>query len=817
VKNFNNQSKKSAIALILMLTISATLVTLTSVNAHDPAWELPTHAFINVSPNPAGVNQPALIVVWMERVIQGADITNDIRFEGYTLTITKPDGSTVTVDWPIVFDSTSSAYTVYTPDQAGTYTLEFNFPGQVYDFGGSYQNDVYIPSSATTTLTVQEDPVAGIPEAPLPTEYWTRPIDGANHLWGAISSNWLGGAAVDDRWQKGGSAPTSSHILWKKPIELGGMVGGNDHLTYYSGFSYETRFGNPMIVGGILYYNQPLNHAGSGGGFVAVDLRTGEELWRRYDVAPSKAQLYNFESPNQHGVVGGTLWATSGSTWIGIDAFTGLNVFNLTNCPRGTEVYTEKGAIVQYILDYGNRRLLLWNNTAAAGSTGTGYNVNSWRPNGKEIDASEAYSWNVSIPDLPGNSNPAIVGVIPGDLILGRSSGITLTSQARDNNPDPWTMWAISDKPETRGQLLWIRDYPAPENNITRMLAMQPIDPVNRVWTMTDFQTGQRTGYSIDNGDLLWGPVGEQRPFQYYSNRQGFPAYGNLYIAGYGGEILCYSMANGTLLWKYNNTNLGTETPWGLTPIQLSAVADGVVYAFSGEHSPNTPLYKGYRVYAVDAFTGDELWTLLGWSASGLGTSIAPIAIADGNLIYLNAYDGSVYCIGKGPSELTVSAPMTATKKGDSVMVTGTVTDQSPGSKAKGTPAISDDYMSEWMEYMFMQKARPADAVGVPVKIQIVDPDGGYEWIGTATSDAYSNYAYSFMPQIQGTYTIIATFDGSEAYYGATSTTYLVVDPAPAINQLPETPEYTTIDIIIVILVAIAIVIGIVSLLRKQK
>ncbi len=864
MKKFINQTKKSAISLILILTTSILLMTATSVNAHDPAWQLPTHAFINVSPNPSGINQPALIVVWLERVIQGASITNDIRFEGYTLEITKPDGTTVNVNWPIVTDTTSSAFTVYVPDQVGTYNLEFNFPGQVYDFGGAYQNDFYLPSSATTTLTVQEETITGIPEASLPTEYWTRPVDGANHLWGEISSNWLNGGDVDDRWQDGGSSPTTSHILWSKPIELGGMVGGDTHTTFYSGYSYERRFDNPMIVGGILYYRQPLNHEGSGGGFVAADLRTGEELWRRYDVTPSFAQLYDFESPNQHGVVGGTLWATSGSKWIGIDAFTGLNTFNLTGVPGGTEVYTEKGEIVRYVLNYADRRLLLWNNTAAAGVAGTGFNEISWRPMGKEIDASQAYSWNVSIPDLPGNSNPAIVGIIPGDLILGRSSGITLTSQARDNNPDPWTMWAISDKPETRGQLLWIRDYPAPANNITRMLAMQPLDPINRVWTMTDFQTGQRTGYSIDNGDLLWGPVGEQRAFQYYSNRQGFPAYGNLYIAGYGGEIFCYSMANGSLLWKFSDTNLGAETPWGLTPIQLSAVSNGVVYAFSGEHSPNTPLYKGYRAYAVDAFTGEELWNLLGWSASGLGTSIAPIAIADGNLVYLNAYDGSVYCVGKGPSEVTVSAPMSATPKGSSVMITGTVTDESPGSKAKGSPAISDQYMSAWMEYKFMQKDRPTEAIGVDVRIQIVDPNGAYAWIGTATSDAYGNYGYSFIPQTEGIYTIIATFDGSEAYYGSTSTTYLVVDPAPAqitippypgyqgpsaqeianrvisslpanptpdqigqavIAQLPEypeptvVPEYTMIDIAIIIAVAVVAVLVVYTLIsvKKQK
>ena len=68
---------------------------------------------------------------------------------------------------------------------------------------------------------------------------------------------------------------------------------------------------------------------------------------------------------------------------------------------------------------------------------------------------------------------------------------------------------------------------------------------------------------------------------------------------------------------------------------------------------------------------------------------------------------------------------------------------------------------------------RPADTIGVPVRIQIVDPSGNYAWIGTATSDSYGNYQYSFIPQMEGTYTIIATFVGSDAYYGSQQTTYV--------------------------------------------
>ncbi len=60
------------------------------------------------------------------------------------------------------------------------------------------------------------------------------------------------------------------------------------------------------------------------------------------------------------------------------------------------------------------------------------------RINGQVIDASistgsqNAYSWNVSIPTLPADTQaPSIVGVIPGDIILGTSSSIALASLPR--------------------------------------------------------------------------------------------------------------------------------------------------------------------------------------------------------------------------------------------------------------------------------------------------------------------------------------------------------------------------------------------------
>jgi hypothetical protein len=689
---------------------------------------------------------------------------------------------------------------------------------------------------------VQEELREGLPDTPLPTEYWTRPIDAQNFLWGEISSNWLGGAAVGDRWQKDGSAPKTPHVMWTKPIQLGGLVGGTEapDATYYGGFSYETRFNNPMIISGILYYRLPLGHAGSGGGFAAVDLRTGEEMWFSDEISPTFGQLFSFQgTANQHGTVGGLLWQTQGSTWRAYDAFTGKEAFTLTGVPGGTQVYAtgyeaeqNNGMIVRYVFNYNTTAksgwIALWNNTLAVLSDSLVFNSPGWRPNGDTIDASDAYSWNETITaDLTGDSNPTIVGIIPGDLILGRSSGITLASNWRVT-PDPYTMWAISDRDDgTRGNLLWKKEYPAPPNNMTRMLGHQPIDPVNRMFLLTNRETGQRLGYSLDNGDLMWGPVGEEREIQYYSARQGFPAYGILYISGYGGEILAYSTLNGTLLWKYNNTDLGTELPWGLTPTHISAIADGVVYAFSGEHSPNKPLYHGYRTRAIDAFTGEELWTLKGWAASGLGTTLAPIAIADGFLVYWNLYDGQVYTVGKGPSATTVSIQNDVITHGNTVLIKGTVMDIAAGTEQaaqaarfpNGVPAVSDESMSDWMEYVYMQKPRPA-ATGVNVTLTVLDPNGNVYDIGTATSDSTGMYKFLWEPLVPGEYTIIAQFAGSESYWPSYAETAIGVLEAPAATPEPTPAPLTDTYVagfgIALIIIVVAGIVVIVLMLRKR-
>jgi hypothetical protein len=856
-----NKTMAIMIALLLTISIGTSVVFEQPVNAHTPPWIFTTYAYISASPNPVGVGQQALIYVWIDYTIQGNLISNDIRFRNYKLDITMPDGTNQTVNWPIVTDTTASAYTKFTPTEVGTYTLNFYFPGQVYDYGtkypayAAYNNDTYTPSHASMVLEVQQEPIPKVAENPLPSEYWVRPINGQNHGWESIASNWLGGASISDIWQKSGDAPRTPHIMWTKPIEYGGMTGGNtlqmtddaqSGLTYYSGFSYNTRFGNPMIVSGVLYYQTPLGEAGTGGTTYGVDLRTGEPVWSSDTITANKAQLLNFQTPNQHGVIGAIMWVVSGTTWIGYNAFNMKPVMNITGVPTGTEVYTNDGNIVRYIFNYNTTSksgtMALWNETAAISSNyllyeGPGF-PNSANPASNIVNGSiaGAYSWTVNINgDLTGSASPAIVGIIPGDIILGRSSNIGLTSTPNPNS-NPWTMWAISDKPENRGQILWKQNYAAPANNITRMLATQPLDPVTRAWTMTDFETNQRSAYNIDDGTLRWGPLGDFPGFQYYSTREGLPAYGNLYVTGYGGVVYCYSMSNGTLLWSYgkggvgNSTSSENETPWGNYPTHAAAFADGVIYTMSGEHSPNTPLYKGYRARALDAFTGEELWTLTSWSASGLGTSIAPVAIADGYMAFANAYDGRVYTVGKGPSQITVTAPDTAAPLGSSITIKGTITDISSGTKQaeqtarfpNGVAAVSDASQSAWMEYVYQQQPRPANTVGVTVTLSVVDANGNYRDIGTTTSnDGF--FSLNWKPDISGAYTVYASFTGSEAYYPSHAVTAFSVDPAaPTPAPTNTQPQFDSVtqslqNTIIIAAVAIIIAIAIVGILTLRK
>ncbi len=143
-------------------------------------------------------------------------------------------------------------------------------------------------------------------------------------------------------------------------------------------------------------------------------------------------------------------------------------------------------------------------------------------------------------------------------------------------------------------------------------------------------------------------------------------------------------------------------------------IADNVVFAATGDHSPNQPLSRGQKLFAVDADTGAHLWNITGMMAIQ--------AIADGYLLAYNAYDNRLYCFGKGQTAMTISVTKSQIGQGESVGITGTITDQSPSKK--GSPCVSKDSMGNWIEYLLMQQAQPANVNGVPVKLHAVRSDG---------------------------------------------------------------------------------------------
>jgi hypothetical protein len=126
------------------------------------------------------------------------------------------------------------------------------------------------------------------------------------------------------------------------------------------------------------------------------------------------------------------------------------------------------------------------------------------------------------------------------------------------------------------------------------------------------------------------------------------------------------------------------------------------------------------------------------------------------------------------------------------------------------------------MEYVYMQKGFPADCKGVDVTISVLDANGNYRDIGTATSDASGFFSLEWTPDIPGKFNVVARFAGSESYYGSYAETAFVVDeapqatPPPTPTPAPATDMYVTGFGIAIIVVLIAGIVVIVLILRRR-
>jgi hypothetical protein len=887
MKIAKNKTKAIAIAMFLMLSIGASMMLVPTANAHTPAWEIPTFAFIMAVPNPIGVGQYTHIFMWIDKPFTSALLVNDYRFHNYQLTITKPDNTTETKTWDTTWDTTSSQGYNYAPDQAGTYTLKFEFPGQAVNTYShadtAYVNDTYKASSATTTLTVQEEPISDFPTSyPLPTEYWTRPIYGENPYWWSISSDWLGTGSPQltgySRYVHDAVGPQTSHIMWTKPLQAGGVVGGDNFAvqgdTYFEGSAYISRYRNPIILNGKLYYKGPVGFASaSGGPTQCVDLRTGEVIWSRDDVPSlSFGYIYDTQQPNQHGVMQAVLCTSNFARCF--DADTGNPLFNFTSVPSGTTAMGPQGEILRYVIaNAGNSTnpnyyLAQWNSskpffgtgltpsqsgnipanapiTPAPSGTNTYWNGSMWVSNsvrtaqGYAAVQWPAYDWNISIPwrnTMP--STPSVINAWYNDVMICRNGSLPGFGLMGGDTyiGTPYTYFAVqlNASKGAIGSALWWNTVNAAAGNIT--VGQGVADPTVGVFTECYKETSQWVGYSMTTGQKLWGPTPSQAALDYYGYfypglTEGMRmAPGKLYSAGMAGIIYCYDMATGNLLWTYgnggegNSTNSGFQVP-GPYPTFIYAIGNGIIYTMDTEHTVETPIYKGALTRAINATDGTEIWTLSNYNGAGVSAA----AIADGFATFMNGYDNQIYVVGRGPSATTVQAPMTAITAGNSVVIQGTVTDISAGTKQNqqaadfpnGVPAVSDASMEDWMGYVYQQKPFPTNAAGVEVTLDAVDPNGNFVHLGTATSDASGTFGYAWTtPDVPGKYTVIAAFAGSESYWPSYAETHMVISEAPPATPTPTPaaplPPFDLYILIATVVIVIAIAIVGLMILRKR-
>ncbi|MCW4015923.1 MAG: PQQ-like beta-propeller repeat protein [Candidatus Bathyarchaeota archaeon] len=825
---------KSTTSILALLLISTAIIA--NIPLGQAVTEVETYSFITVNPNPIGVGQTAFVTFWLDQVTPTASASAGDRWEDITVKIEAPDGTVENLTGNTL-DAVAAGWTTYTPTQVGIYTFQMIFPGQhIETFGGwpapQQWNHTYLPSvSAIAELTVQQDPIDSLGLTPLPTDYWSRPINAETHGWGSITGNWLAGASggphgpraygPSGNYNPYADAPDAGHIVWTKELTFGGVVGGEyGDVPYYPGESYERKFAPSIIMNGRLYYNNRLGSS-TWQGFTCVDLQTGEELWTKAEGTLTCGQLLDVETPNQHGVIP-YLWSASGTTWKMYDAFSGDWILDVSNVSSGTLAYGTMGELLVYTFDGTAGTLSLWNSTLAIQpNIDTAW---SWRPTaGTTVDGNNGKQWTVNVPAVPGGS----INKVENDIVYvtqaARFSAVNVLAGFDANTGEHlWGPVSVN-----RGDTLGGSMYEISGGSYAEFVR----------------ETMQWYGYDVTTGEQIWGPT------EAYTNAWGFyqtycdsMVAGDLLIAAsYDGTIHCYNITTGTHMWDHFTGSAGFETPYGNWPYKDSAitVADGKVYVVNNEHSPSTPFYRGNQMHCIDLETGIGLWNI---SFMGL----APV-IADGYAVAHNYLDNRIYCFGMGQTETSVIASPAIVTDGSSVLITGSVTDQSTGNP--GSACVSADSMSDWMEYLYMGAQMPTDVEGISVTLTAIDPNGNSQNIDEVTTDLSGNFGTMWTPPVEGTYQITATFEGTESYGSSYSTAYMGVDPAlstatpiepeepetptePETPEQPETEEPTTeteepatetalltTETAIIAAIAIAAIIGAVSIfvLRKRK
>jgi outer membrane protein assembly factor BamB len=857
----NKNTKTIVLALsLLSLLITGIFAYTNFADAKNFEGIIPTYAYVTVAPDPVGIGQTVYISMFVDKVTPTATGVGGDRWQNLALTITSPSGK-VTNMGPFAADAAGGAPATFVPDELGNYTVVFYFPGQtltgqtgtgIMGNNPQYIGNVYGNStSAPAIISVQQDPVGSIPENPLPTEYWQRPVEAFNHQWWTILGNWLGTTTQSSFSSTGGysyfgnynsytQGVFSPHIVWTNPVAPGGQLGGpfagDAASNYFTGMEYQPKY-SPVILNGVIYYQSFPTSNSQPGPWIARDLRTGTQLWTLNTTDSLLCgQVVDIVTNNQYGGLSylwgrksGDRWGTSGITGDGWDMFepsTGQYLMTISPAPTsGTLVVGDDGSLLVYYVNATSRTLNCWNSTLCIENniptffTGATVSGNSWNP--PRLGNISYVSGIEVLTPLPTTYGPLSYSITAIDkekniAILKAGTAGSTTSNSTWEVLAGVTIGTVGHNGTTQ----WITN----QTGLTPFTSIQ-FGPAGQGGfmefteaTMTWAVFNSTTGAKINTCEPYSNALG-----YYYFPGVGIIAYGNFYTWTYGGQVYCFDLATGNTEWIFNTGSTEQNNPYGVNPFWPFAggqatVADGIMYLASG-HNYGPPLYNGAKIYALNTTTGELVWDFLNYATA------SSLPVVDGYMTSFNCYDNQIYCYGKGQTATTVATTPYANSN-SKILITGTVTDQSPGQTclgipAAGTPAISDDSMSAWMAYLYEQNQKPTNATGVPVTLSAIDPNGNYQTIGITTSDANGQFTYTYTPPVPGAYKIVATFGGSNSYFGSYTQTTMGFDEAAATTTPQPTQASNAADLyllpgIIAIIIAIAVV-GAVLLLAIRK
>jgi len=675
--------------------------------------------------------------------------------------------------------------------------------------------------------------LASWPPVPLPTSYWTRPISPEYREWGQISGFYPNTGVVGQPGVYGYpetcnsyasnykfvpyvQAPNSAHIMWRRNTAVEGIVGN-----MWGDWSFTGGGNNPsLIFQGRCYdtVSKPLN--GVWTSYVeCYDLRSGQVYWDRTDIPMPQFIVPQTTSGEvtgaaERGLGGGVqhLGAVSGGCMYYMDPTTGSVRFNISLTAPITSGTYYMGTDFPYFLtvqDLGaslgaNRyRLINWTAHGESGPSGTVINLKQRILNN--------ISWPFSsLGTVDYQANVAVVT-------------FSIVSPATSITEDVW----LEGADLTSGALLYNHTsgyygYSSYSASCADhgMFAIHMTDGRIHAWN-------SRTGVHAWDND-----ISTQDNWCHWFSYDIQSGYGYLISNQYNG-IAAYDWATGKLAWLFEEpVNFAFDSPYQgvyaffTTP---DVIADGKVFAYTGEHTASEPIARGWSICAVNMTDGTKVWDMAG--------SMTPGAAADGYFTAANSMDGYTYYFGPGPSATTVSAPDTAVSLGTAITVKGTVMDMSPGDQGPETnpvapinsvskpgtiPCVDRDSMTTQMNYVYM--GRPIDGIlhnetitGVPVTLTAIGSDGSVYDIGTTTTNGYyGTFAMAWTAPKEGTYTITANFVGTGDYGSSSAGTSVTIGPAPAETppvEIPTPVDYSTMLYGIMAAVVIAIVLALVAIL----